>query len=412
MKNKIVIHFYVRESKKDDNGEAPIYLRITLNGERSEISTNRRVNPEVWDKASERVAGRSESARVINASLNNLIGKVEKYFSSLDVKEDRMSVHQIISELKGKGENQMTLVQAYEYHIRKLEELAGIEYATATIKKYEYSLNSLKRFLKKTYNKTDIRLCDLDNKFIESYHTYLRTFENLQHNSAAKSIKHLNRIINISISNRWIRYNPFNDFSCNYVNPSRSYLTEEEIESLYKKEFKINRLAKVRDIFIFQIYTGLSYIDMAELTEDNIEIGIDGKRWIVIHRKKTGIRSSIPILPRAQEILDKYKTDPSCITEHKILPVYCNQRMNGYLKEIADICEIKKNLTTHLARHTFATTITLSHGVPIETVSRMLGHTDLKTTQIYSKVVDRKIADDMKCLTEKPVENMEKVQDG
>lgn len=145
---------------------------------------------------------------------------------------------------------------------------------------------------------------------------------------------------------------------------------------------------------------------MAELTEDSIEIGIDGKKWIVINRKKTGTRSSIPILPRAQEVLDKYKNDPHCISECKLLPVCTNQRMNGYLKEIADLCEIKKPLTTHIARHTFATTITLSHGVPIETVSKMLGHSDLKTTQIYSKVVDRKIADDMRHLTDGPVKEI------
>jgi site-specific recombinase XerD len=395
MKNKIVTHFYVKEGKKDSNGEIPIYLRITVNGERAEISTSRRINPDNWDKATERVAGRSESARIINSSLNNILGKVEKQFSGLDVQDKRISVDQLISELKGKGENQMTLIQAYEYHLKNLEKLSGIDFAVTTVKKYGYTLNSLKRFLKIQYGITDIRLRDLDHKFIESYHTYLRTSEKLMHNSAAKSVKHLNRIINISITNKWLQNNPFKDFTCNYVSLNRSYLTEEEIESIQTKEITINRLAKVRDIFIFQIYTGLSYIDMAELTNDSVEIGIDGKRWIVINRKKTGVRSSIPILPRAQEILDKYKADPICLSENKLLPVCTNQRMNGYLHEIEVLCDIKKNLTTHLARHTFATTITLSHGVPIETVSKMLGHTDLKTTQIYSKVVDRKIADDM-----------------
>jgi site-specific recombinase XerD len=222
------------------------------------------------------------------------------------------------------------------------------------------------------------------------------------HNSAVKNIKNLFRIINISISNGWITTNPFKGFRCNFVYPNRPYLTEEEIDALYVKDFTINRLARVRDVFIFQIYTGLSYCDMAELTEDNIEIGIDGKRWIVIHRKKTGTRSSIPILPRAQEVLDKYKNDQYCISERKLLPVYTNQRMNGYIKEIADICGIRKILTTHLARHTFATTVTLSNGVPIETVSKMLGHSDLKTTQIYAKVVDRKISDDMQHLIDLP----------
>ena len=334
MKNKIVTHFYVKESKKDNNGEAPIYLRITINGERAEISTNRRINSANWDIGSERIAGRSEMARTINAALNILLGKVEKYFGNLDVKDELISVHQIIAELKGKSQNQMTLIKSYDYHIANIEKLVGIEYASNTVKRYKSSLNSLKAFILNKYNKTDIRLCDLDNMFIESYNIFLKSEKGLSQNSAGKNIKNLNSVINKAISYKWIHQNPFKGFRCNYVNPNRFYLTEEEIDSLYKKEFTIKRLARVRDAFIFQIYTGLSYCDMAELTEDSIEIGIDGKRWIVINRKKTGTRSSIPILPRAQEILDKYKTDSFCISEHKILPICTNQKMNGFLKEI------------------------------------------------------------------------------
>lgn len=306
----------------------------------------------------------------------------------------------------------MTLLKAYESYIAKLEELVGVDYATNTVKVYKSSLNGLKDFIIHKYNKTDIRLCDLDRAFIEAYDMYLKSSKGLNHNSAARHTKNLHTVLNKAVSNRWIQVNPCSGYNFGYINPPRSYLTEEEIDALYVKEFTINRLARVRDVFIFQIYTGLSFCDMAELTKDSIEIGIDGKKWVVIHRKKTGTRSSIPILPRAQEVLDKYKNDPLCVSEHKILPFYCNQRMNGYLKEIADLYEIKKPLTTHIARHTFATTITLSHGVPIETVSKMLGHSDLKTTQIYSKVVDKKIADDMRHLTEVTVkENARKTQD-
>ncbi len=368
-------HSLLCERRKErNNGEAPIYLRITINGERAEISTNRRVDPDLWDKASEKVTGRSEGARTVNATLATLLGKVEKYFSNLEVKDELFSVHQIMAELKGKNQNQMTLVKAYEFHIARLEELVGVDYVTNTIKGYRSSLNGLKAFILKKYNKTDIRLCDLNNIFIESYDTYLKSIKGLNHNSAAKNLKNLCSVLNKAVSYKWIQQNPFKGYSYGYINPPRSYLTEEEIDTLFKKEFTIKRLAKVRDVFIFQVYTGLSYIDMAELTEDSIEIGIDGKRWIVINRKKTSARSSIPLLPRAQEVLDKYKTDPACIADHKLLPVCTNQRMNGYLKEIADICEINKPLTTHIARHTFATTITLSHGVPIETVSKMLGY--------------------------------------
>jgi len=403
MKNKIVTHFYVKEARKDSKGLAPIYLRITINGERVEISVNKKVNPESWDKSTERVASRTEPARMINTALNNLMGKVDRYFSNLDLKDETISVHQIIAELKGKSQNQMTLVKAYEFYIARLEELVGVDYTPNTIKVYKSSLNGLKDFILHQYNKTDIRLCDLNNNFIESYDAYLKSIQGLNHNSAVRHLKNLSSVLNKAVGNKWIQENPCKGYNFGYANPPRSYLTEDEINTLYKKNFSIKRLARVRDVFIFQIYTGLSYCDMAELIEDNIEIGIDGKRWIVIHRKKTGTRSSIPLLPRAQEILDRYKIDPVCISEHKLLPVCTNQRMNGYLKEIADLCEIKKPLTTHIARHTFATTITLSHGVPIETVSKMLGHSDLKTTQIYSKVVDKKIADDMEHLLQTKV---------
>lgn len=391
MKNRIITHFYLKELKKNRNGEAPIYLRITINGERSEISTNRKVNPALWNKTSERVNGRTEYSQIINSSLNSIIGKVERLFSNLDIKDEMINVQLIVNELKGKSQNQMTIIKAYEYHIANIEKLIGIDFAETTVRKYKSSLNSLKRFL----NNKDIRLSELDYKFIEDYHTHLRTTEAMQHNSASKNIKNLYRVISISIRNKWLFKNPFENFSCKYVNPTRYYLTESEIDSLITKNITIDRLAKVRDIFVFQIYTGLSFIDMYELTKDNIEIGVDGKEWIVITRKKTGVRSAIPILPRAKEILNRY---------HDILPICSNQRMNGYLKEIADICGINKNLTTHIGRHTFSTTVTLSNGIPIETVSKLLGHSSLKTTQIYAKVVDRKVSDDMKILFDKKTE--------
>jgi len=279
----------------------------------------------------------------------------------------------------------MTLFKAFEHHIANITKLIGIDFTTTTVKRYTSSFNNLKRYLK---NK-DVRLCDLDYKFIADFYTYLKTTEKLQHNSTTNVIKNLGRIINISITNNWLTSNPFKDFSCNYVNSTRQYLTESEIDTLVNKVFGVDRLTKVRDVFVFQIYTGLFFTDMETLTPDNIEMGVDGKQWIVINRKKTGVRSSIPILPRAKEILKKY--------DYK-LPVCTNQRMNGYLKEIADLCNITKTLTTHIGRHTFATTITLSRGVPIETVSKMLGHTDIRTTQIYAKITDKKTADDMKSL--------------
>jgi site-specific recombinase XerD len=218
----------------------------------------------------------------------------------------------------------------------------------------------------------------------------LLTIEKLQPNSAFKNIKALYRVIHICIDNGWLSKNPFKDFHTRYKNPNRPYLTESEIDLLYNQSFPSSRLMQVRDNFIFQIYTGLAYLDMHELNRWNIEIGVDGREWIVINRKKTGERCSIPILSRAKAVLIKYNYK---------LPVVSNQKMNEYLKEIAEVCTISKKLTTHVGRHTFATTVCLSHGIPIETVSRLLGHSDIKTTQIYAKVTDTKVANDMRLLT-------------
>jgi site-specific recombinase XerD len=238
-------------------------------------------------------------------------------------------------------------------------------------------------------NGYDIELSQLDYRFIEGYYTYQRTVEKLKSNSAYKNIKHLYRVIKICILNKWLIDNPFKDFPCKYKNPIRPYLTETEIQLIYNHVFPTDKLTRVRDLFMVQVYTGLSYADISNLTTENIEIGVNGKEWIIINRHKTGERSAIPLLPVALEIFKKY--------DYK-LPYYSNQKFNEYLKDISKACGIIKKLTTHIGRHTFATTICLSHGVPIETVSKLLGHSSLVTTQIYAKVTDWKTANDMSFL--------------
>lgn len=377
MKNKLIARFFLKRSI--------IYLRLTINGARADMSTNHRINPALWCKSLQKVKGKDEKAYLINVSLNTLLSKAMKIFNELDMNDEFVSVNKIINRLKGKDESQMTLFKAYEFHIACISELVGIDYTATTVKRYKSSLNSLKRYR----DSLDIKLKNLDYNFILGYHTYLKSVEGLKHNSATKNIKNLQGVIHTSIKNKWLTNNPFKDFSCNYINTPRCYLTDDEIDFLVAKRFEIDRLTKVRDVFVFQIYIGLSYIDLYELTERDIKKGVDGNEWIIINRKKTHVRSAIPILPRAKEILVKYNYK---------LPVYCNQRTNSYLKEIADLCNICKPLTSHIARHTFATTITLSKGIPIESVSKMLGHTDIKTTQIYAKVTDNKVANDMQNL--------------
>jgi integrase len=181
----------------------------------------------------------------------------------------------------------------------------------------------------------------------------------------------------------------------------REYLNEDELQALATKKFNIDRLGQVRDIFLFSCYTGLAFIDAFQLTYSNVSKGVDGNQWIFSARQKTDTPTRIPLLPTALEILDKYKSHPKCINSGKVLPVLSNQKMNSYLKEIADVCGITKTLTFHIARHTFATTVTLNNDVPIESVSKMLGHKSIKITQHYAKIIDRKVSADMQTLQKK-----------
>lgn len=248
------------------------------------------------------------------------------------------------------------------------------------------------------YKKNDIPVKDVDHKFITGLEYYLKTTRKCAHNSAIKYITNFKKIIRIAYANDWIDKDPFLHWKAELKIVEREFLAEEEIQKIIKLELKMERLDQVRDIFIFCCYTGLAYVDVKKLEDSDIVIGIDGERWIKTRRSKTDTRSNIPLLPTAIAIIEKYSTHND---SDKLLPVLSNQKMNAYLKEIADVCGIEKNLTFHLARHTFATTVTLTNGVPIESVSKTLGHKSLKTTQHYAKILDRKVSDDMAILKEK-----------
>ncbi|MBC7525152.1 MAG: integrase catalytic domain-containing protein, partial [Flavobacterium sp.] len=209
------------------------------------------------------------------------------------------------------------------------------------------------------------------------------------------------KVIKICLDNDWITKNPFSNYKAKLNEVEREFLSELEINNLINKDFSIQRLALVRDIFVFSCFTGLAYIDVKNLTLNHINIGIDGNKWIFTHRQKTETPSKIPLLPIPEMLIEKYKSHPQCVNQNKLLPILTNQRMNSYLKEIAAACGINKELTFHIARHTFATTVTLSNGVPIETVSKMLGHKNIQTTQHYAKVLEKKVSEDMKILRDK-----------
>lgn len=264
-----------------------------------------------------------------------------------------------------------------------------------TYNRYLRTKSKVVEFMKLQYKINDIPLKDLRLSFVTELEHYLLTIDQLHSNTAHKYIKNLKKIINNAVDLEWMPTNPFHRFSCSYIDPQREVLSESELYKLINKKIDIPRLAQVRDVFVFCCYTGFAYADVYKFDQDSLTIGIDGEYWITTNREKTGTRESVPLLPEALKVVKRYSNHPDCIKTGKLLPVNSNQRYNAYLKELADICGIKKHVTTHIARHTFATTVTLSNGVPIETVSKMLGHKKLATTQIYAKVLDIKVSSDM-----------------
>jgi site-specific recombinase XerD len=401
MNTSVSILFYIKRAKANNLGVCPIYTRVTVNAKRFEFSTNKYINPEKWSSEGNKVKGTSEEARSINNHLDYLKNQVLEAEKKLFKKDISITSENLKNELFGLSETKRMLVPIFQDHNNKIKELVGKEYAPGTLQRYKTSLSHTVDFLKWKYNMDDIDINRIDYAFIADYEFYLRSVRNCANNTTVKYIKNFHKIIKICLDNDWMIKNPFSNYKAKLKEVEREYLSEDEIQSLINKEFTIDRLSLVRDIFVFSCFTGLAYVDVKNLTTNNINYGIDGGKWIFTHRQKTESASKIPLLPIPEMIVEKYKNHPQCSNQNKLLPILTNQRMNSYLKEIAAACNINKELTFHIARHTFATTVTLTNGVPIESVSKMLGHKNLKTTQHYAKVLDRKVSEDMQVLRDK-----------
>lgn len=401
MQADLSILFFVKKVKKDKSGKAPIFCRITVNGERAEFSVNEKIEPPKWDTSSHRVKGRSELARVTNDHLDIIESKIKSHYNKCIENSDTASANLLKDLISGKQQRKYYLIKVFEENNRLVKMEEGSKYVKATVQRYETCLLRLKKFIQKQYSAEDIELAKLNLNFIRRFEIYLRTEYKIYDNATMNYLKRLKKVIHFAMALGYIDRDPFMQYKTAYKEVNRGYLTSDELKRIEEKKFRIKRLDRVRDVFVFVCYTGLSYSDLKLLTPGSISKGINGKNWIIYERKKTGVRASIPILSKAQAIIDKYKSDPECVADNMLLPVKSNQKLNSYLSEIAELCEIDKHVTMHLGRHTFATTVTLTNGVPLETVSKMLGHSSLKTTQIYSKVVDTKISQDMEALQTK-----------
>ena len=401
MKTNFSMLFYLKKQKNYTSGLAPVYLRITVDGERAEVTTNRECEPEKWNSHSGRATGTKENIKSLNAFLDNLQSDAYEAHRYLHENGKLITAESLKNRMLGKSEKSYMLIELFKDHNSKVASLVGKGFAPATHKRYETSLRHTQAFLKFQFGVADINIEKVDNAFITDYDYYLRTTNKCNNNSTLKYIKNLGKIIRICLSNGWIIKNPFVNYKGKIKTVNRVYLTEEEVQRMANKSFDIDRLSQVRDVFLFCCFTGLAYVDIKKLKISEITKGVDGGLWIFTNRQKTETRSAIPLLPTATQLIKKYSNHPLCINKDMPLPVPSNQKMNGYLKEIAAMCGIDKILTSHIARHTFATTITLSNGVPIETVSKMLGHSSIKQTQHYAKILDLKVSADMLLLKQK-----------
>lgn len=395
MKNTFSLLFYPKNNMVDKALKVPIYLRITVNGKRCELSLNRKIKLTQWNSQAGKVRGTTTYSRELNHYMDAIRHRIYKIQERLQDKNIHITALGIKNIYLGKEESRKMLLIIFQEHNDKVDRLIGKDFAAGTAERYRTAKKHVEEYIKYEYKLDDLPVKDVDHKFITGFEYYLKTERNCSHNTAIKYITNFKKIIRIAYANDWISKDPFFNWKARLKIVNREFLTKEEIQTMIDKEIKIPRLDQVKDIFIFCCYTGLAYADVAKLSKDDIVVGIDGERWIKTKRAKTDTRSNVPILPTAQAIIEKYKEHRDIIHGKKLLPILSNQKMNAYLKEIADLCGISKNITFHLARHTFATTITLTNGVPIESVSKMLGHKSLKTTQHYAKILDRKVSDDM-----------------
>nr|WP_295799606.1 site-specific integrase [Mucilaginibacter sp.] len=393
--------FYIRKQKNYKGGAMPIYMRITVSGKRADISVGRDCDPAKWNNHAGRAIGTKDEIKSLNNYLDSLQAKLRNAHQVLIDTNQQVTTESLQNQFTGKNQKSRFLMALFKEHNAKVKALIGNGFEPNTLKGYNTSEKHLTGFLQEKYGKTDIEISQLNHAFITDFEFYLKANCKITGVSAAKYIKHLKKIVNHCIANGWLKQNPFINFKSTAKAKERTYLTQQELDAITNKKFIIERLIQVRDVFVFCCYTGLSYADVKKLRRNEIGIGMDGDKWIFTSRQKTDTSSRIPLLPVALEILNRYQDHPQCENQGLLLPVLSNQKMNAYLKEIADLSDVFKHLTFHLARHTFATTVTLSNNVPIETVSKMLGHTNIKTTQHYAKILDLKVSQDMATLKQK-----------
>ena len=392
--------FYIRRDKTNKRGEAPVFMRLTINGERADASIKRFIEPHAWNSAKGKANEKSRGGKDLNLYLDAISANILRIQRDLELDKKEVSAQIILNRYLGKEQSDRhTLMEVFRAHNEKCRALSGISLAPGTVIRYETSLRLTEAFLRTTYKKEDCYLDEITHQFVEDYDFYLRTVRRCCHNTTTKYLLNFKKIIRIALAKGWMKKDPFAQVHFHFEPVEREFLEKQELKVLLNKEITITRLSQVRDIFCFCCLTGLAFMDVQQLKPEHLVADIHGKIWIRKARQKTKNMCNIPLLDEAQKIIDRYRDHPYCQTHGVLLPVCSNQKMNSYLKELADICGIRKNLSTHCARHTFAT-LTLASGATIDNVAKMLGHANVNMTRRYAKVLDSSIMRDMEVVAE------------
>ncbi len=392
----LAVYIFCRKTKVQPQ-MGILFMRITVRKQIIEFSLKKKIPVSSWNKSLQMCTSKSLEAKQINNYLQEAKAKIISIHAQLKANDIFITPVLLKNHFVGEGSNEKKLIELIDYHDKKMKSVL----AKGTLKNYKTSKKYLLEFIQEEFKTSDIYLKQIKYKFLLDFEYFLNNKPNLTNNGIMKHMERLKKLLNFAESLEWIEKNPASRFKLKFTSVDTGYLTEEELELIETKTFTKPAHIINRDIFIFSCYTGLAYVDVYNLTSENLVSGIDGRKWISFRRQKTNTLVKIPLLHKAQAIIDKYKGHPKIKDTNRLLPVYSNQKTNQYIKEVAKIAKVSKEPSFHMARHTFATTVTLCNGVPIETVSKMLGHTKLATTQIYARVIDTKIADDFTILSNK-----------
>lgn len=392
--------FFIRKTRTVKSGETPIMLRITIQGQLAEMQLKRTVKPELWSQAKERCTGKDSKSVEVNRYLESIKLRLYEIHRTLEDENKLINPMEIKRRFLGLDEKHKMFFEVFQEHNDKCRELIGKDYAKVTISRFDTCLKYFKEMVLKEYHLKDIPMKEVGHAIIQDYIHFLKAQKDLQENTVIRYMKVVKKITNMALANDWMEKDPFINIRFHEQEVHKEFLTKEELEALQNKTFSIPRLELVRDIFLFQCWTGLAFIDVSELKPEHLVPDNQGNLWIRKARQKTKIMCNIPLLDIPLAILDKYQGHPLAKKKDTLLPVPCNQKMNSYLKEIADFCGIKKSLSTHTGRHTFSTVIALANNVSLENVAKMLGHSNTKMTQLYAKVLDQSILRDMQNVRE------------